>query len=1069
MTERTLFTGPNQQTLEEEAFAWAHSRAGDGIGRVLYLSSTPERHERVQDAWSASRPPLSFTTDTLPRLVYEAYEKVTGPSARLPDATDRRALELSLDSIIADRDWLSSQSYAPASLVDAFDRRFARFQNVGLTTPSLVREEFADSDLPARIRDTTVKAYEAYYDRRESVSEPWTVTYSHAFETVADADLGDLYPRVDVIIISGFRDPGSLEQQVLEALFAAFPTAAVLPTFTSDGAEGVDPATETIRDLYRSASFDVEQVEETQGSAALSGVARSLYRNDPPAQRSVADDLTWRKLPTPEREARFVARDIKSQLATDETTDSGDETTDIGVVIPGFEAYEGYFADAFDTFDLEYSVETSSALSDTFVGTCVENLVSLSEKEPRAATFTELVTNPLVGVLDADAEADLVATERRVDSVRLRAVRDHADSETTDAIDSLLETLDTLRTGSIADGIETIQTCLADFGIESALDEETTPVDKGRERAALEAVRRILTSFEEVDDASMSLSPGAAVRRALRGASLDGYEDPEGQITVLDHVDAAEFAFDHLYLVGLTSEHFPAVTRHAAFFERMVDAHPVLEVLDDRLRDRYIFATLLANAGGVTLTTPGTDPDATAVVRSPVLDELQRVTDIEPETGVDDRVGSREDLRRQIAPRVDRRAAIDAAGERGDFTAAQTVRADRGSQCASERAEPGLSPHDGLLESETVAEIHSREEREPYSASRIERYVNCGFQYYMEHVLDLEDDDDVERTPDPLETGTFVHDTFERFYADLQDEAGDGVDLAAYDRETLDAHMLDVALDELASAGFEYSGVFYRRWLEQFFAGLGDPDENPHYGSPRPHQGVDRGLFVRFVEREHGRNGDALPAWFEAPFGEGLRGESGLEAFEIDLPNGSSVAFHGYIDRIDVTADADDAHVQLFDYKTGSTPAMTTTTGGTTFQLPLYLLAAEAVLAGDIDDFEELSATYYQTKPPNQFTEPRGIESKFDSTAELRRFLDEVVPQRLQTVSSAIEHGRFHTTLLSQREAGCEYCSYRRACDVRPHQRRERVNDLDDDPQSYVPVRATAREFSVDARGESDD
>ncbi|GGL41731.1 hypothetical protein GCM10009037_26690 [Halarchaeum grantii] len=1062
MTERTLFIGPNQQKLEEEAFDWAHSRSEDGIGRVLYLSSASDRHERVQASWAASRPPLSLTTDTLPSLVYEAYEKATGPHTQLPEATDRRALELSLDSIIADRDWLSSQSHAPASLVDAFDRRFARFQNVGLTTPALVREEFENSELPARIRDTTVAAYETYYERRQSVSEPWTVTYSHAFETIADADFEDLYPHVDVIVVSGFFDPGALEQQVLEALFTAFPTAAVLPTFTPDGAEGVDPATETIRDLYRSADFDVEQVEETHGSSALSGLARSLYQNDPPAQRSVVDDLTWRELPTPEREARFVARDIKSQLATD-------ETTDIGVVIPGFEAYEGYFADAFETFDLEYSVETSSAPTDTFVGTVVENLVSLSEPEPRAATFTELVTNPLVDVLDTDAETDVVATERRVDSARLQAVRDHTDREIASAIDDLLDTLESLHTGSLTQGIEAIRTCLAEFGIESALDEDTTPVDVGRERAALDEVRRILASFEEVDDASMALSPGAAVRRALHGASLNGYRDTTGQVTILNHLDATGFAFDQLYLVGLTSEHFPAVRRHAAFFERMVDAHPILEVLDDRLRDRYIFATLLANAGEVTLTTPETDPDATAVVRSPILDELQRVTDIEPETGVDDRVGSREDLQRHIAPRDDRREAIDAAGERGDFTATQTIRANRGSQCASERADPDLSPHDGLLEAETVAEVYPKDEREPYSASRIERYVNCGFQFYMEHVLDVEDDDGVERTPDPLETGTFVHDTFERFYADLQDGAGDGVDLAAYDRDRLEAHMLDVALDELASADFEYSGVFYRRWLEQFFAGLGDPDENPHYGNPRPHQGVDRGLFVRFVEREHSRNGDALPTWFEAPFGEGLRGESGLEAFEIDLPNGGSVAFHGYIDRIDVTVDADDAHVQLFDYKTGSTPAMTTTTGGTTFQLPLYLLAAEEVLAGDIDDFDELSATYYQTKPPNRFKEPRGIESKFDSTAELRRFLDEVVPQRLQTVSSAIEHGRFYTTLLSQREAGCEYCSYRRACDVRPNQRRERVNVLNDDSQSYVPVRATARDFAVDSWGESDD
>lgn len=1062
MTERTLFTGPNHRTLESEAFAWAHSHAEDGIGRVLYLTNTRERHDRIREHWTETYSALSLTVETLPSLVYDCYEELTGPSARLPDAIDRRALESGLDSLFEDRPWLSTQSYAPASLVDAFDRRFARFQNVGLTTPALVRDEFRDSELPARIRDTTIAAYDAYNDRRNAASEPWHVSYSDAFEAVGDANISTLRSHVDAVIFSGFLDPGKLKRDVLEALFTAFPTAAVLPTFSQSGSDGVDAATDTIRDFYRSAGFEPDYHAAEPSSRQLQDVARSIYQSEPLVQQTVPETLEWRELPTPEREIRYVARDIRRQLATD-------GETSVGVVIPGFDAYEGYVADVFETFDLEYTAETASGLTDTFVGTLIEDLVALSDSHPRATAFTGLVTNPLVDILDDDAEATVVATEQRVDSTRLQAVRDHFDEETSDVLDDLLDRLTPLQDGSTIAAVETVRSLLDVFDVAARLDNDAVPVEGGRERAALEEVEQILSSFEGADWFETTLSPGAALRRVLQGASLNGYQDTTGQVTILNHLDAAEFAFDHLYLVGLTSEYFPAVSRHAAFFERMVEAHPVLEVLDDRLRDRYIFATLLANAGGVTITTPETDPDSTAVVRSPVLDELQRVTDIQPKTGVDDRIGSREDLQRHIAPREDRWEAIDAAGGRGDFTPAQTARADRGSQCASDRANPDLSPHDGLLEPETVADIYPENERQPYSASRVERYVNCGFQFYMEHVLGLEDDDDVERTPDPLETGTFVHGTFERFYADLQAEPGESVALEEYDRETLDDHMLEVALDELASADFDYSGVFYRRWLEQFFAGLGDPEKNPYDATPRPHQGVEQGLFARFVEREHARGGDALPAWFEAPFGDGLRGENGLEAFEIDLPNGESVAFHGYIDRIDIGVDEADERVQLFDYKTGSTPAMTTTTGGTTFQLPLYLLAAEAVLASDIDDIGELSATYYQTKPPNQFKEPRGIESKFDSSEELRRFLDQVVPQRLQTVTTAIEHGRFHTTLLSQREVGCEYCAYRRACDVRPHQRRERVNELDDDPQSYVPVRATARDFAADFRGEGDD
>jgi ATP-dependent helicase/nuclease subunit B len=1032
---------------------------------VLYLAESGQRHDRIADRWRQSYPPLSLRTETLTSLVYELHERIEGPSARLPDAIDQRVLEYSLDAIVDERPWLSTQSHAPASLVDAFDRRFARFQNVGLDTPDRVNEEFSGSTLPPRIRDTTVAAYKAYYRQREAVLEPWHVTYSQAFDTVATADIEALAPHVDAIIVSGFFDLGDVEQRLLESLFEAFPTAVLRPTFSPSGTAGVDTATETMRELCDDLDFKVERVDSEHGSSALQRVAESLYRNQPPAERHVPDELEWRELPPPEREVRYVARDIRAKRA------DATEPLDIGVVVPGLHAYDDYLEDVFDTFDLPYTVETGTALTETFVGSAVSDLIALSETNPRAADLTSLVTNPVVGSFDVDLEAAVVAAERRVDAVRVSAVQPHLPESVSAAVETLLDRLEPLQEENIATAVETLRDELDRLGIANAIDRDGAPIDTGQEQAALEQMRAILDSFDIEPTRAADLSPAAALRRAVEGASLNGHNGGPEHITVLNHRDAKEFAFDDLYIVGLTADHFPSTRQHAAFFEQMVDAHPILDVLDDRVRDRYLFATLLANADSVTLTTPSTDPDSTAVVRSPVLDELNRVTGIEPTTGVDSRIGSREDLQRALSPRDDRQEATDAAGERGEFSVAQTIRTDRGIQCASERAEHGLSQHDGMLDPETVAAVYPEAEREPYSASRIERYVNCGFQFYMEHVLGLEDDDDIERTPDPLEAGTYIHDTFERFYAALQSAPGEGVALREHDRSDLEAHMLAVALDELADADFEYSGLFYERWLEQLFAGLGAPDENPHYGDQRPHGGVERGLFSRFIEREYERDGDALPAWFEAPFGAGLydEDEDEVEPFDIELPNGNTVEFRGYIDRVDVGVGDGDTTMQLFDYKTGYAPSMTKTTEGTTFQLPLYLLAAEQVLADELDEAATLSATYYQTKPPNRLKEPRGIESKFDTQSELRRFLDDVIPDRLATITTAIEQGRFHTTLLPQREAGCEYCSYQRSCDVRPHQRRDRVDLLDDDAETYVPVRATPRDFEDEFGGEADD
>ena len=1056
MPERTLFTGPNHRSLEESAFAHADAHADAGINRVLYLSDGRTGHDRVEDRWAAEYDRLSLRTESLSSFVYGCDESLEGPTAKLPAEPGRRALEFALDDVVADRPWLATQPHASAGLVDAFDRRFARIENVGLNTPERVREEFRDSALPDRIAETTVDAYEAYYRNREAIAEPWHTTYSEAFETVAAADIAAVEPSVDAVVLSGFLQPSDVERAVLEAVIEAFPTAAVVPTFSPDGDGGVDAATGDLRELF--ASFAVERVDPEHGSPSLQAAAASLYRDEETAEPPA--DLHWRELPTPEREVRYVAREIRTDLS------DGTDPEAIGVVVPGHDAYEAYLADVFDTFDLPYAAGGERPLTDTFVGRVLASLVALADERPRASDLTELVTNPAVGRFDAQTEDAVVAAERRIDSVRVDALLAELP---TDASTAVRSTLSTVRDGSFVDAVGTLQTLLDSLDVPASIDEADGRIDADREGAALDRVHELLDSFEGGPAPGTDLAPVAALRRAIEGASVRGSAGQTEGIAVLDHLDAMPVAFERLYVVGLTTDQFPAIRRHPAFFERMVEAHPKLDVLDDRLRDRYALATLLGNADAATVTTPATDPDASTVVRSPILDELVRATGIDPETGVDDRVGSREDLQRAISPRPDRREALDAAGAHGDLTADQTVRIDRGIACAAERATPNLSPHDGRLDPETVAEVYPPDAREPYSASRIERYVNCGFQFYMEHVLGLEDDEDVERTPDPLETGTFVHDTLERFFTDLQAEPGEGVDLQQYDRSELERRMLRVATEELASAEFEYSGLFYRRWLEQLFAGLGDPESNPYHGGGRPHQTTERGLFSRFVEREHERDGDALPTWFEAPFGRGLHGESGLEAFEIDLPNGEAVEFRGYIDRIDVGVGDDGTEIQLFDYKTGSTPSMTKTTGGTTFQLPLYLLAAEQVLDSDIDDVADVSATYYQTKPPNRLYEPWGIESKFDSQQELGRFLDETVPERLGTLTDAIEHGRFHTTLLSESEAGCAYCAYSRSCDVRHHQRRERVATLDGDPRTYVPVRATSREFADEFGGAADD
>ncbi len=1047
--DSTLLTGPKHARLERRAFQRAGDIATDSLGCILYITRNDARRSMVEDSCAASHDPLRLRAETLDAVVREWYENLYGPVQPLTGQLNRRLTEFALDRTTAETAGVLAGEPASAALADSFNSRFSLFDDARVGTADALAAEFEGSPLDDRIATATVDAYRHYRDLHADHVDEWVCTRGEMFNAVATADqpLSKLFPELDVVVLSGYHEFRPVERRVVERIVDDLPIIALLPLHQG-GQTGVDAVAEDALDVYESLNFETVELEPTDGAGQAFGtITEALYRPDPDVI-SVSDSLRWRKLPTPEREIRFVARELRTELA------DGRDPDDLAVVVPGTEAYSGYVEDTFDTFDIPYVTTAASQLNRTFTGSVVHDLLNLAEPDPRAEDLTSLLANPLVGVVDSDLASAVTAAARRRDTVSVSPLLDDVDDEAASLIQDLLATLETLRTGDIEGATETLRRLLDDrFDLETATEDYASGAEQAVEGRAYDTVDEVLSSFESLAAVNSDLSPLALFTRAFDGVPIRVPQGAAGgHVEVMGMLDARMRSFENVFLVGLTSEHFPVTPERPAFFEEMTDAHPRFDTGDERLRGRYLFATLLANVDALTITTPETGDDESTVIRSPVLDELQRVTGIEPEDGVDDRVGSREDLFRHVAETTDRRGAVSRAGDRGDLSPEQTKRTDRGLLCAANRGVAGLTDHDGVLAPETVAEVYPPSEREPYSASRIERYVECGFKFYADNVLGIEDPDDVEVVPTPLETGSYVHDVLERFYADLQDEVEDGVDLDAFDRATLTAHLQEIAVEELRNADFDYDGLFYERWKAELFAGLDDGGHTLYESGVKPHEAPEEGLFATFLDNERSRDGAASPHLFEVPFGEGLP-DSDAGPFTVERPNGSTVSVRGYIDRVDVSRDGEQPTLTLYDYKTGRAPYMTKTTGGTKFQLPIYLLAADDVVDGDLFDQGSLSATYYQVRPPNDLKVPRGVESKFDSEAELRRFLDGIVPEWLGRIDESIANGQFHTSLLSARGANCRYCDYRRACDVRHHRKREFVDEVRDDGAAYVPLR----------------
>jgi ATP-dependent helicase/DNAse subunit B len=241
-------------------------------------------------------------------------------------------------------------------------------------------------------------------------------------------------------------------------------------------------------------------------------------------------------------------------------------------------------------------------------------------------------------------------------------------------------------------------------------------------------------------------------------------------------------------------------------------------------------------------------------------------------------------------------------------------------------------PHDrysGHLSHPDMIERAARllDENRTWSASQINEYGTCGFRFFARRLLHLEAFEEPEDGMDSLIAGTLHHEILEEAYRwfisrkiEIKPE---NIDRAL---EFLRAVADDLLADAPQRLGFQESALWeqdqhmIRRRLEQFvrldFSGESPVDKHFSKGEPR--------TIYRI----------------EAPFG--ISEDDAL--LELELDDGSKMRVRGKIDRIDRYGDT----AVVIDYKTGSSKIdLKELSEGRNFQMMLYLLAAQHILAND--------------------------------------------------------------------------------------------------------------------------
>ena len=317
----------------------------------------------------------------------------------------------------------------------------------------------------------------------------------------------------------------------------------------------------------------------------------------------------------------------------------------------------------------------------------------------------------------------------------------------------------------------------------------------------------------------------------------------------------------------------------------------------------------------------------------------------------------------------------------------------------------------GLLHDSALVQQVSQRIGNRFSASKLETYRACPFQFLAVYVWQRQAAEKAEEDMNPMQRGNLMHVVLERF---IRKHIGEGFTLSQQDalQKELD-EVFESAVREMADDSSLYAGEFWKYDKAQL-----------------------RTLLYGWLQSEisYCKGGNLRPVFTERAFG-GNRAEA--LSFTV---NGEQVFLNGKIDRIDK---ADDTYY-ITDYKSGDPPKQKDFLD-TDLQMPLYILAADKLLAGEkhtvigggyyaLKAGERQSSFRFAAQPGDtavlpwktysELTDVDGTKAKVTDVDDLRNRTEAV----LSTLLQRMRNGDFAPTPSNQCDT---YCPAARICRFR--------------------------------------
>lgn len=290
-----------------------------------------------------------------------------------------------------------------------------------------------------------------------------------------------------------------------------------------------------------------------------------------------------------------------------------------------------------------------------------------------------------------------------------------------------------------------------------------------------------------------------------------------------------------------------------------------------------------------------------------------------------------------------------------------------------------------------------------FSITELETYAKCPFKYFLNYILKIKTEEEIEEDIQKREFGLILHQILYRFFHKLRSENRNLYNELQTNFESLSEEILEIARQILDG---------YQRFNPFFFL-----TEEIFLGSQ-----YSKSILQQFLEFEKERFEKSKIKFAPFEFEKSIRQNFSVDEEEFILS--------GKIDRIDV--DEESNSFKVIDYKTGGIPEKKDHEDLLAFQLPLYMLLVERYFQSINPEIKIYDAEFL--KIPSR--KSSDIESKsllnnyLSNSTDLHKELQKIL-QHISELIQKIKKGKFHlTTIKDYEKRVCRFCDYQSICRI---------------------------------------